>query len=159
MTEQFTTHAFDLVLDRYIDAPRAAVYRCLTEADLMVTWFTPAPWKTKSVDVDVRVGGRSNFVMQSPEGDEFPNAGIYLEVSPGEKIVTTDAYTAGWVPAEKPFMTAIITLADEGNGTRYRAVARHWNEDDMKAHEEMGFHAGWNAAADQLEAVAKALAA
>lgn len=38
------------------------------------------------------------------------------------------------------------------------AVVRHWNAEDMKAHEEMGFHPGWNAAADQLEAVAKALA-
>lgn len=85
----------------------------------MRTWFTPAPWTTKSVDVDVRVGGHSTIVMQSPEGEEFPSSGVYLEVVPGERLVFTDAYSSGWVPAENPFMTAIVTFADEGSGTRY----------------------------------------
>lgn len=147
----------ELVLDRYIDAPRHAVWRCWTEPALLVQWFTPAPWKTKSAMIDVRPGGASMIVMESPAGEEHPNPGIYLEVIEGEKLVFTDAYTKAWAPNEKPFMTGIITLADEGTGTRYRAVARHWTVEDCKRHEEMGFFMGWNAAADQLEATAKTL--
>ncbi len=151
------TAAHELVLDRLLDAPRHALFRCWTEPALLKQWFCPAPWSIASVDVDVRTGGRSRIVMRSPEGQEFPNDGVYLEVVPNEKIVFTDAYTEGWVPTEKPFFTGIITFADEGSKTRYRAFARHWTEEDRKNHEEMGFHEGWNACADQLEALAKTL--
>jgi len=149
----------DLVIDRYIDAPRALVWRCWTDPEQMVKWFTPAPWKTKSASNDLRAGGSCVVVMESPEGEEFPNPGIYLEVVPGEKLVFTDAYTEAWVPSEKPFMTVILTFKDEGKGTRYRAVARHWTAEDRKSHEDMGFHDGWNKATDQLEATARSLMA
>lgn len=147
----------ELVLDRYIEAPRNLVWRCWTDPDLLVRWFTPVPWKTKSARMDVRPGGASLVIMESPEGQEFPNPGIYLEVVPGEKLVFTDAYTEAWAPSGKPFMTGILTFTDEGSGTRYRAVVRHWSADDRKSHEDMGFFPGWNKATDQLEALAKTL--
>lgn len=148
----------ELVIDRFVDAPRAQVWRCWTDPEQMVKWFTPAPWKTKSASIDVRAGGSSMVVMESPEGEEFPNPGIYLEVIPGEKLVFTDAYTEAWAPSEKPFMTAILTFADEGNGTRYRAVVRHWSVVDRQRHEDMGFYEGWSKATEQLEATARSLA-
>jgi len=37
------------------------------------------------------------------------------------------------------------------------AGARHWTEADCKQHEAMGFYAGWNKAADQLEELALGL--
>ncbi|TDH38931.1 polyketide cyclase [Pseudohoeflea suaedae] len=147
----------ELVLDRVIYAPRAAVWRCWTEPDLIVKWFTPAPWSTQSSDVDVRAGGRFNTVMQDPDGNPHPNTGIYLEVVPGERLVFTDAMTEGFKPSDNPFIVATLTFSDEGGATRYRAVVRHFSEDAKKRHEEMGFHDGWNAAADQLEALAKTL--
>jgi uncharacterized protein YndB with AHSA1/START domain len=48
------------------------------------------------------------------------------------------------------FMTAVLTFAPEGDGTRYTARLRHWSESDREAHEEMGFHHGWGAVTDQL---------
>jgi uncharacterized protein YndB with AHSA1/START domain len=75
-----------------------------------------------------------------------------------EKIVTTDAYAAGWVP-QKPFMTTIWSFADEGDGTRYTATVRHWDEEGLKAHEEMGFHPGWDLMSDQLKALCETSAA
>jgi len=110
-------NAFELVLTRLIDAPREKLFRAWTEPALIVQWFTPAPWKTVRAEVDVRAGGNSLIVMQSPEGQEFPNPGVYLEVVKNEKLVFTDAYTRAWIPAEKPFMTGIITFEDEGGKT------------------------------------------
>jgi uncharacterized protein YndB with AHSA1/START domain len=147
----------ELVLTRRIDAPRQAVYRCWTEPELLVQWFTPAPWKTVRAELDVRPGGSSLVVMQSPEGEEFPNPGLYLEVVPDEKLVVTDAYTAAWEPSPKPFMTAILTFEDEDGGTRYTARVRHWTVEDRKQHEAMDFHSGWGQATDQLEALARTL--
>jgi uncharacterized protein YndB with AHSA1/START domain len=147
----------ELVLDRLIDAPPAAVYRCWTEPELMVQWFAPKPYTTVKAEVDVRPGGSTLIVMRSPEGQEMPCPGVYLEIVPGKKIVFTDAFVSAWVPSEKPFFVGTITFDDEHGRTRYRAVARHWTEEDCKAHEAMGFHEGWNQCANQLEEVAKGL--
>ena len=55
-------------------------------------------------------------------------------------------------------MAADVRFEDAGNGrTHYTATAMHWSEDAKKEHEEMGFHDGWNKAADQLEALARSL--
>jgi uncharacterized protein YndB with AHSA1/START domain len=144
----------ELVLTRLIDAPREKLLKCWTQPELMKQWFAPLPWTLSDVEVDLRAGGSSKVVMRSPEGQEFPNLGVYLEVVENEKIVFTDAYTEAWMPSEKPFFTGIITFEDEGGKTRYTAVARHWTVEDRKAHEEMGFHEGWGQCADQLAALA-----
>lgn len=147
----------ELVLDRLLDAPREKLWRCWSEAELVKQWFCPKPWRVTHAEIDLRAGGSSYFVMNGPNGEEFPNRGVYLEVVPNEKLVFTDAYTRAWQPAEKPFFTAIVTFADEAGRTRYVARALHWTAADRKAHEEMGFQEGWGKAADQLEALARSL--
>lgn len=145
--------SLELLLTRLIDAPREKLFRAWTDPALIVQWFTPAPWKTLRAEVDLRPGGSSLIVMQNPEGQEFPSPGVYLEVVKNEKLVFTDAYTRAWEPAEKPFMTGILTFADEDGKTRYTARVRHWRREDYDAHLGMGFHEGWGKATDQLEAL------
>lgn len=118
----------------------------------------PPPFKTIRADLDVRAGGASLIVMQGPDGQEFANRGVYLEVIENEKIVFTDAFTSAWVPSEKPFMVGVILLEDLGPGrTRYTAKALHWTAEDKAAHEKMGFHEGWGIATDQLAALVATL--
>lgn len=152
-----TDHPFDLRLTRLIDVPREKLWRCWTEAPLIKQWFTPRPWTTPIVEIDLRPGGASHMIFRGPEGEEFPNDGVYLELVPNQRLVFTDAFRAGWAPSPKPFMTGIVTFADEDGQTRYTAVARHWTEADMKSHEKMGFHDGWGKATDQLAALARTI--
>jgi uncharacterized protein YndB with AHSA1/START domain len=147
----------ELVLTRLIDAPPEKVYRAWTEPALIKQWFAPLPWTISKVETDVRPGGSSLVVMRSPDGQEFPNPGIFLEVVPNQRLVVTDAYTKAWEPSEKPFMTAIMTFENEGGKTRYTARARHWTVADREAHEKMGFHQGWGQCADQLAALVKTI--
>ena len=148
----------ELTFSRFIAAPREVLWRCWTEPELIRQWFTPRPWTTPVVEVDVRPGGRSHMIFRGPDGEEFPNDGVYLEVVPNEKLVFTDTYTVGWKPAPEPFMTAILTFQDIGQGrTLYTAVARHRNADTAKSHADMGFFDGWGTVATQLEAYARGL--
>jgi uncharacterized protein YndB with AHSA1/START domain len=142
-----------LVLERFVDVPPAKVYEAWTTPETMRKWFTPDPWKTVSVEMDLVPGGKFNSVMESPEGQQFPNSGCILEVVPGRKLVWTDALLPGYRPSANPFMTAIVEIIPEGNGTRYRATALHKDEETKKKHEEMGFHHGWGAALDQMVAM------
>jgi uncharacterized protein YndB with AHSA1/START domain len=148
----------ELVLTRDMDAPREKLYRCWTEPELLKRFFTPLPWTTVHAEIDVRPGGSSYVVMRDPDGKEYPNRGVYLEVVPNEKIVFTDAFCRAWVPSQKPFIVATVIFEDIGGGrTRYTAVARHWTVEDCEAHAKMGFHEGWGQAAGQLEALAKTI--
>ena len=147
----------ELTLGRILDAPREKVFRAWTEADLLKQWFSPAPYTVPAAELDVRAGGSSLVVMRAPDGTEFPNRGVYLEVAPGRRLVFTDAFAQAWEPSPKPFMIVSLTFEDEGSGTRYTIRVGHWSREDCERHEQMGFHQGWGICADQLEAVAKAL--
>jgi uncharacterized protein YndB with AHSA1/START domain len=152
-----TDQNHELSITRLIDAPRAKVYRCWSEPELLKQWFAPAPYTTPVAELDLRPGGGNTIVMRSPEGQDMPNRGQYLEIVPNERIVFTDAYTGDWQPGAKPFMTVILTFEDEGGKTRYTARVRHWSAEDKAAHEKMGFETGWGICAVLLAALAKTL--
>ena len=146
----------ELSLTRLIDAPRAALFKAWTDPEILPKWFCPQPWKVSRAELDVRPGGASLIVMNGPNGEEFPNRGVYLEIVENERLVFTDAFVSAWEPSEKPFMTGIITFEEEAGKTRYTARARHWSVADREQHEQMGFYTGWGLATDQLEALVKA---
>ncbi len=106
-------------------------------------------------EIDLRPGGVFRTVMRSPEGQDFPNLGCYLEIVPLQKLVWTDALEAGYRPSRedpKPSFrfTASVLLEPHGNGTKYTAIAMHQNQESRDKHEAMGFQSGWGKALDQL---------
>jgi uncharacterized protein YndB with AHSA1/START domain len=147
----------ELVLTRILNVPREKLFRAWTEPELLKPWFAPKPWSTSTAELDVRPGGSSLIVMRSPEGQEFPSRGIYLDVVKNQRLVFTDAFVRAWEPSEKPFMVGIITFEDHNGGTRYTARVQHWSVADREAHEQMGFHQGWGTCTDQLAAFAATL--
>ena len=147
----------DLVLERVVDVPPELVWRCWTEPEHLMRWFAPQPWTTTHCNIDLRPGGKFATTMRSPEGEDFPNEGCYLEVVPKSRLVWTDALLSGYRPSPEPFFTAVVTIEPEGGGTRYRAVAIHRDPEGRKRHEEMGFHEGWGTVLDQLVAYARTI--
>jgi uncharacterized protein YndB with AHSA1/START domain len=148
-----------LVLQREIDITPADAWRGWTDPDFLMKWFTPSPWKTVGCEIDLRPGGTFATVMQSPEGQTFPNAGCYLEVVPTRRLVWTSALAPGYRPATEtpgvPLFTAILTFEPAGPGTLYTATAVHRDREGADSHAKMGFHPGWGAALDQLVAAVK----
>jgi uncharacterized protein YndB with AHSA1/START domain len=140
----------DLVLEREIDVPVELVWKAWTTPASLKQWFVPKPWSITSVEIDLRPGGVFATTMRSPEGEEYPNLGCYLEVVPNERLVFTDTLLAGYRPSPKPFFTAVLDLTPNGTGTRYTAMAIHGNAETRKTHEEMGFHDGWGTVLTQM---------
>ncbi len=161
--------AFDLVLERTLDAPRDLVWRAWTDPQLLKRWFAPRPYEITEVELELRPGGIFRIRMVGPNGFDtgHGNPGCVLEVVERERLTWTSALGPDYRPAamaqegcESFPMTAIITLADAGDGkTLYRAVALHANAADRDAHEKMGFQEGWGTCADQLEELARELEA
>jgi uncharacterized protein YndB with AHSA1/START domain len=148
-----STEGRDLVLTRVIDAAPEKVFQAWTDPALLKQWFAPLPWTTPVVEIDVRPGGANLMVMRGPDGNEFPNRGVYLEVVKNQRLVFTDAFTSAWRPSDKPFMTVELSFEDLDGKTKYTARVHHWNEADREAHEKMGFHEGWSLCTEQLAAL------
>ncbi len=153
--------ALDLRLERQIDVAPATLWRCWTEPDLLMQWFCPKPWQVTEAVIDLQPGGRFFTRMQGPLPDgtqaDMPNEGCFLAVEPQQRLVFTDALTNGWRPAAQTFMTAIVTFEARDGGTFYTATALHNDTPTRDRHEEMGFTAGWNTAADQMVDLARSL--
>ena len=147
----------DPVLERVVDVPSDLVWKAWTEPSRLKQWFTPKPWLTVECEIDLRPGGIFRTVMRSPEGQDFPNLGCYLEIVPGRKLVWTDALEPGFRPARNqpgphcPFQfTAFVLLEPRGAKTKYTAIVLHKDEASRNQHDAMGFHSGWGTALDQL---------
>jgi len=97
--------------------------------------------------------------MRGPDGEadcqgEDSAGGVLLEYVPGHRFVFTDAFSEGWQP-QRPFLVGSFGIEPDGDGTLYRASARHWTPEAVEEHRNMGFQAGWGAVADQLAGLAE----
>ncbi len=112
----------DLVLERIVDIPRELVWMAWTAPEHLKKWFTPVPWTTVDCEIDLRPGGIFRTVMRSPEGQEFPNVGCYLEFVKNEKLVWTNVLAPGYRPSEPSAamptfaFTSVVSLEPQGNG-------------------------------------------
>lgn len=153
-----TDDRLDLTLTRTIDAPRALIWQVWTDPEHVKKWWAPRPWTTVACELDLRPGGIFRTVMRSPEGQDHPNDGCFLELVKNEKMVWTTALEPGYRPAvgetgqgcsDMPF-TAILTLEEHAGKTKYFVRVLHRDEADRRKHEDMGFNLGWNQCLDQL---------
>jgi uncharacterized protein YndB with AHSA1/START domain len=142
----------DLVISRVLRAPRAALWRAWSDPALLKEWWCPKPWTTEVLAFDLQPGGAFHTVMRGPDGGVSDNPGSFLEVVPQARLVMTSMLTGGWRPA-KPWLgfTAIITMADEGSGSRYTATVMHPDDATRDQHEKLGFFDGWNTCITQLD--------
>lgn len=141
----------ELVITRETTVPPEKLYAGWTTAELYPKWFCPRPWYVTDVELDVRPGGAASMTICGPEGERFPNRGVFLELVPNRKLVFTDAFLSDWEPNPDFMFTAVITFEPlPGGGTRYTARGRHWTREASEQHAAMGFVEGWNKAFDQL---------
>ena len=158
----------DLVLERVLDVPADLIWKVWTEPEHLKPWFCPKPWKVTECRIDLRPGGEFFTTMKGPEaGQEFPNAGCYLEVEKDRRLSWTSALGPEFRPVNLPahaenegappfHFTATLILTPERKGTRYTAIAKHADPEGAKIHEKMGFQEGWGTVADQMTEYIKA---
>lgn len=80
----------ELVITRIFDAPRNLVFKVWTDPEHIKNWWGPGPFTAPRCEVDLKVGGEYIYVMRSPDGQEFPVQGKFIEIVKDEKLVYTD---------------------------------------------------------------------
>jgi uncharacterized protein YndB with AHSA1/START domain len=151
----------DLVMERFIDAPKRLVWEALTKPEHLKEWYMPKTWGVvANCEMDVRPGGMFSIDIASAEGQEpSPNLGCFLEVVPMERLSWTSMLFPGYRPAvfDDIPITAIITMEAAGTGTRYVFTALHRDEADFEKNKESGWQQGTEIAIDQFVAHVKSM--
>lgn len=147
----------DLRIEKRMRAKPETIWRCWEEPDLFKQWFTPPTVDVLDVENILEPGGRSYVKMGLPDGAEIPLEGCFIHVDRPRLLVYGDAMTAGFRPANEPFMTTIVETIAEAEGTLYRATVLHVDGAARKKHEDMGFHEGWGTTFEQLATLVEAL--
>jgi uncharacterized protein YndB with AHSA1/START domain len=161
MSKHFTINPkLDVVLERFIDAPKHLVWAALTKPEHLKEWYMPKTWgRVARAEMDVRPGGIFSIDIAGPDGKDFPNVGCFLDVIPMERLVWTSMLFPGYRPAvfDDIPITAIVTMETVGSGTRYVFTALHRDEADFDKNKASGWQQGTEIALDQFVAHVKSL--
>lgn len=82
----------EIVMTRVFDAPRQLVFDAWTKPEHLVQWFGRRGDEMTVCEVDLRVGGAYRFVWRLREGGEMGMGGVYREVVPPERLVSTEVF-------------------------------------------------------------------
>jgi uncharacterized protein YndB with AHSA1/START domain len=143
----------EIVLSRFLAAPRSVVFESMTRPELLRRWIgEPKGWWMDRCDLDLRVGGTFCFCWRSGEGEVVTLRGLYREVIPGFGSVNSEVYEPAWYPGE-----AVVTtrLADEEGGTRLTGTLLYGSREARDEVLGSGFEKGTAAAYVRLERLAR----
>jgi uncharacterized protein YndB with AHSA1/START domain len=156
-----------ITIEREFDAPRERVWKAWTDPEIVKQWWGPEGFTAPSIKIDFREGGKYIYAMHGPEGSEWDrdmySAGVFKEIVPQEKIVTTDYFSDKDGNMIQPSdegqdenfpkeMTVTITFEDTEEGktklTLYYPKAD--NEAQFEAMLKSGMKEGWSTSLDKL---------
>ncbi|MCR6630012.1 MAG: DUF1579 family protein [Magnetospirillum sp.] len=147
-----------LEIFRLVDAPPEEVFQAWTDPDRMRQWWGPNGFTLPVCNIDLRPGGAWHFCMRSPDGKDYWCKGVYQEIVPPERIVSTDFFSdeaGSVVPPERYGMSpgwpteleVQVTFAAEEDG-KTRLTVRQSVDADLAR--DSGAMQGWSESLDRL---------
>lgn len=110
-----TSSDCEIAMTRFFDAPRRLVFDAFTNPALVKQWLLGPPgWSMPICEIDLRVGGAYRYLWRSTEGAEMGARGVFREIVPPEKLVSTEKFDEPWYPGEALLTTV---LAEQGGKT------------------------------------------
>ncbi|MBS1212563.1 MAG: polyketide cyclase [Proteobacteria bacterium] len=88
---------------RVFDASRERLFEAWSDPEHLASWWGPKDFTNTFQEFDLRPGGIWRFVMHGPDGTDYPNESIFVEVVDPERIVFRH------ISAPSFQMTAIFT--------------------------------------------------
>jgi uncharacterized protein YndB with AHSA1/START domain len=136
----------EIVMTRVFDAPRQLVFDAHTK-ELVRRWLLgPEGWSMPVCEIDLKVGGKYRYVWRKgADGSEMGMGGIYREIVPNERIVSTERFDESWYPGEA---VDTIRLAEQGGKTTLSQTvlyeSREARDGVLKSPMEQGVAASYN---------------
>lgn len=145
----------EIVMTRVLNAPRHLVFDAFTKPELVKRWLGAlAGWEFAVCEIDLRVGGKYRWVWKNTDGMQMGISGVYREIIPPEKIVSTEKFDEAWYPGEG---LGTIVLTEQGGQTTVTQTVRYETREArdgvLKSPMESGVSASYNQLQLLLESI------
>ncbi len=104
----------EIMISRFIDAPRELVFEAFTEVRHLSRWWGPSGFTTTTRAFEFRVGGEWVFVMHGPDGTDYQEWIVWTEIVAPERIALLHGESRG----DPNAFESVITFASDGSATR-----------------------------------------
>jgi len=143
----------ELAMTRVFDAPRNLVFDAFTKPELVRRWLLgPDGWSMPVCEIDLKVGGAYRYVWRrDTDGTEMGMGGVYREIVPNQKLVTTEKFDQAWYPGEA---VGTLVLTEQGGKTTITQTvlyaSREARDGVLKSGMESGVSRSYDRLAEQL---------
>ena len=148
--------ALTMTLDADFDAPADRVWQLWADPRQLERWWGPPTYPATVDSHDLRPGGRVEYHMTGPEGDQPRGYWEVVEADAPRRIVFRDgfAHDDGSPNNELPMNEVQVTIEEVGgNRTRMSIASIFPNTEAMEQVLSMGMEEGLTQAVGQIDAI------
>jgi len=129
----------EITTRRVLDAPRERVFQAFSDPARLARWWGPNGFTNTFHECDLRPGGHWRFVMHGPNGGDYQNHSVFMEVVKPERIVF-DHLSDHWFrmtitlsarPASQTLITWHMLFETAAERDRIQAIVGEANEQNL----------------------------
>jgi uncharacterized protein YndB with AHSA1/START domain len=144
----------EVVMTRVVDAPRRLVWDAWTNPEHVPHWMTgPSGWTMPVCEIDLRPGGGWHMVWRRSDGTEMGMRGSYREVTPPERLVSTESWGGEW-----PETINTLTLSEKDGKTTITQTILYPSKEARDAALGTGMKDGMDQSFDRLDEYLRSVA-
>jgi len=137
----------EIVVTRVFEAQRKLVFDAWTNPKYLPHWLLgPEGWTMTVCEIDLRPGGAWHFVWRHADGTELDMHGVYQEIVPPERLVSTESWGGDW-----PEILNTLVLSEESGKTRATITLLYPTKEARDAAVKTGMTTGMSASFNRLE--------
>lgn len=87
MPEKNSTADREIRVSRILNAPIELVWEVWTDPEHIKQWWGPNGFTSTITKMDIRENGEWNLIMHGPDGTDYKNKSIFIEIIKHKKIV------------------------------------------------------------------------
>ena len=145
------SNADEITLTRAYRASLKTVWNAWTDTEQVAKWWGPRGFSLTTHSKDFRPGGIWHYTMHGPDGVDYPNKTVYLEIEDHARMV----YDHGGYDNRPPMFRVTVLFMEVKGGTQMAMTMRMPNaeaaEETRKLIKKAGGDATWDRLAEFLE--------
>lgn len=104
----------EIYITRVYDAPVKMVWEAWTDPKQVAKWWGPRGFTITTHHKDVKVGGTWSYIMHGPDGVDYPNKTVFLEVEKYSRLV----YDHGANDDQPAMFRVTVTFSETAGKTK-----------------------------------------
>jgi uncharacterized protein YndB with AHSA1/START domain len=135
-----------------VSAPRTVVFDAWTNPKHVPQWLRPEGWTMPVCEIDLKPGGRWHYVWRKADGTEMPMSGLYKEVTPPGRLVSTESWGPEW-----PETVNTLELVEAGGKTTITMTVTYPSREARDAALRTGMKDGMDEGFARLDGLLRSL--